>query len=99
MYPTLVKVMEGELLFLKLMAFSDRVIYPRKYLMSRIDITTLNNMLSKELRTVVSSVADIFDALASPLLKESKEQLLPQGHRPNPRCPRDEGGLTKGSRK
>ena len=67
MYPTLVKVMEGELLFLKLMAFSDRVIYPRKYLMSRIDITTLNNMLSKELRTVVSRVADIFDALASPL--------------------------------
>ena len=55
MYPKLVKIIEEELLFLKMMAFSDRILFPRNYHIPLLDLSKLSNMLSEELRTVVFS--------------------------------------------
>ena len=55
MYPRQVKFIEEELSFLKKKAFSDRVIYPRNYLSPYLDFSTIRDVLSEEMKTVVSS--------------------------------------------
>ena len=73
MFPRQVKVIEEELSFLKTQAFSDRVIYPKNCIDPALDISTLEEVLSGELRTVVvssdrSSIWQTFLMLFDPLL-------------------------------
>ena len=55
MFPKEVKIIEEELPFLKVQAFSARVIYPRNCIGPKVDPSTLEDVLSRELRAVVVS--------------------------------------------